>query len=208
MNTQEEFKNKGYALIKEFIPKNLAKYLYDYLVVTTRAAQLQKTSGGDGQVPESFSAVNGDPAFEALLFHVHHKMEEYTGLELIPTYTYRRLYGRGNILHKHTDRPSCEISATIKLSDSGGYNWPIWMVDTPYELEDGDAVIYRGCDLEHWRDPCEGPTTYILGQVFTHFVDKNGPYTEYAYDRNPLRANVFESLKGGFIQKPMEAVHG
>lgn len=200
LTTKEIFDQQGYALVKGFVSKDLAKFLYDYLLVTVCAAQLQRGSKGDAQVPQSISAVNGDPGFEALLWNVHQRMEECTGLELIPTYSYRRLYKHGNILAKHTDRPSCEVSATIKLSDSGGYNWPIWMVDTPYELEDGDAVIYRGCDLEHWREPCGGPANYVMGQVFTHYVDKNGPHTAYAYDKNQLRANVFESLKGGFLK--------
>lgn len=199
LTPREIFTQQGYTVVKGLVPKDTARFLFDYLMLTIRAAQFQGGSRGDEQVPESISAVNGDPAFEALMWNVHRKMEENTGLELIPTYTYRRLYKRGNVLHKHKDRPSCEISATIKLGDSGGYNWPIWMVDTPYELEDGDAVIYRGCDLEHWRNPCEGPSNYIMGQVFAHYVDKNGPFTDYAYDRVQLRANVFESLKNGFF---------
>ena len=189
-------------LVKSLISKDLAQFLHKYLLLTTRIAQFNGGSGGDSQVPDAFSSMNGDAAFEALLWDVHKRMEECTGLELIPTYTYRRLYKNENVLNKHRDRPSCEISATIKLSDSGGYNWPIWMVDTPYELEDGDAVIYRGCDLVHWRDECRGPANYVLGQVFTHYVDKNGPFTEYAYDKNPGRANVFESLKNGFLGRP------
>lgn len=201
MTSKETFAEKGYVLIKGFIPKEVAQFLHNYLIVTTRAAQFNGGTGGDEQVPDSFSAVNGDPVFEALLWQVKDKMEECTGLKLIPTYTYRRLYRNGNVLEKHKDRPSCEISATIKLSDSGGYSWPIWMVDTPYELEDGDAVIYRGCDLEHWRDECKGPESYVLGQVFTHYVNKHGPFVEYAYDKNPGRANVFESLKNGFIYR-------
>lgn len=201
-NSKDIFTKQGYVLVKSFITKELAKFLHDYLILTTRAAQLNGGSGGDEQVPNSFSAVHGDPAFESLLWNVHSKMEECTGLELIPTYTYRRLYKNGSTLEKHKDRPSCEVSATIKLSDSGGYNWPIWMVDTPYELEDGDAVIYRGCDLEHWRDECKGPANYVLGQVFTHYVDKNGPFVEYAYDKNFLRKDVFESLKDGFTYQP------
>lgn len=198
LTAKEIFAQQGYALVKGFLSKDLAKFLYDYLLLTTRAAQFNGGSSGDEQVVRALSAVHGDPGFEALLWNVHHRMEECTGLDLIPTYSYRRLYKHGNILAKHRDRPSCEISATIKLSDSGGYNWPIWMVDTPYVLEDGDAVIYRGCDLEHWREPCKGPDNYVIGQVFTHFVDKNGPFTSFAYDKNQMRANVFESLKGGF----------
>lgn len=200
LTPKEIFAQQGYAVVKGFIPKDTARFLFDYLMFTTRIAQFNGGSRGDDQVPESISAVHGDVAFEALMWHAHRKMEQSTGLELIPTYTYRRLYQRGNILRKHKDRPSCEISATIKLGDSGGYNWPIWMVDTPYELEDGDAVIYRGCDLEHWRDPCEGPEKYVMGQIFAHYVDKNGPFTDYAYDKNDLRANIFESLKDGFIK--------
>lgn len=199
LTPREIFTQQGYVVVKGMLPKETARFLFDYLMLTTRAAQLGNGSHGDEQVPGSLSAAHGDVTFEALMFNIHRKMEENTGLELIPTYTYRRLYKHGNILKKHTDRPSCEISTTIKLSDSGEYNWPIWMVDTPYELEDGDAVIYRGCDLEHWRDPCEGPANYIMGQVFAHYVNKNGPFTDYAYDRNPLRANVFESLKNGFF---------
>lgn len=195
---KEIFAEQGYVFVKGFISKDLAQFLHKYLMLTTRIAQFNGGSRGDSQVPDAFSAMNGDAAFEALLWEVHQRMEKCTGLELIPTYTFRRLYRNGNVLHKHKDRPSCEISATIKLSDSGGYSWPIWMVDTPYELEDGDAVIYRGCDLEHWRDECKGPANYVLGQVFTHYVDKNGLFTECAYDKNPERASVFESLKDGF----------
>ena len=199
MKTPKEiFAEQGYVLIKGLISKDLAQFLHKYLLLTTRVAQFKGGTGGDSQVPDAFSAMNGDAAFEALLWDVHKRMEECTGLELLPTYTFRRLYKNGNVLHKHKDRPSCEISATIKLSDSGGYSWPIWMVDTPYELEDGDAVIYRGCDLEHWRNECAGPKNYVLGQVFTHYVDKNGPFTNFAYDRNPERSSVFESLKDGF----------
>lgn len=203
MNTldiKQEFEQRGYVVVRNLISKELSKYLFDYLCLTTRASQFNNGSSGDEQVPDSISAAHGDPAFEALILNIHHRMEECTGLELIPTYSYRRLYKKGNVLLKHKDRPSCEISATIKLSDSGGYNWPIWMVDTPYLLEDGDAVIYRGCELEHWRERCEGPDTYVIGQVFTHFVDKNGPYTSFAYDKHQMRTNVFESLKGGFLQ--------
>jgi hypothetical protein len=194
LTPKEIFAQQGYVLVKEFIPKQTAKYLFDYLRFATQIQMANGAARGDDQVPGSISAEHGDMAFEALMWHVHKRMQECTGLELIPTYTYRRLYRNGNVLHKHTDRPSCEVSATIKLSDTGGYNWPIWMVDSAYELEDGDAVLYRGCDLEHWRDVCAGPEGYLLGQVFTHFVDKNGPNTEYAYDKNNMRAHIFQGL--------------
>ena len=43
-----------------------------------------------------------------------------------------------------------------------------------------DAVIYRGCDLEHWREPCEGGKDYRLGQVFLHYINKDAALPEFA----------------------------
>ena len=195
-NYQETFEKKGYVLVKEFIPKTVAKYLFEYLKYSSHALVLSRQAvGGDEQVPDSFAPRHGDMAFQALMKQMRPTMEIITGLDLCPTYTYVRLYREGNILKKHKDRPSCEVSVTVKLSDTkkGDYNWPIYMDGTECILEDGDAVIYRGCDYEHWREPCEGNKNYRLGQAFLHYIDKNGPhYPEYAYDKKPY-AKLFES---------------
>ena len=191
------FKEKGYVLVKNFIPKDTSDYLFNYLRFSTHASVLAgKTRDivhGDPQVPGSWGSRSGDLALDDLMKMMKPKMEQITGLKLWPTYTYTRLYRPGNILEKHTDRPSCEISVTLKLGDTGGYNWPIWMVDKEYSLDKGDAVVYRGCDLTHWREVCEGPSDYRMGQVFMHYVDKNGPYPEYKYDKRNLKAKLFET---------------
>jgi hypothetical protein len=191
------FKEKGYVLVKDFIPKDTADYLFNYLRFSTHASVLagktREIVHGDIQVPGSWGSRHGDLALDALMKMMKPKMEEITGLELWPTYTYTRLYRPGNTLEKHKDRPSCEISITLKLGDTGGYNWPIWMHDSEYALEAGDGVIYRGCDLEHWREVCEGPDDYRMGQVFMHYVDKNGPYPEYKYDNRNFVTKLFES---------------
>jgi len=105
-------------------------------------------------------------------------VEKESNLKLFPTYTYWRYYVFGGSLAKHNDRPSCEISVTacIKKYD----NWPIIVEGTKFELEEGDAVLYAGCDQEHWR-----PDTYKgegMAQVFFHYVNQNGPYKHHAYD--------------------------
>jgi hypothetical protein len=51
-------------------------------------------------------------------------------------------------------------------------------------LQPGDLVIYRGCDLEHWREPFninDENAWHVQG--FFHYVDKNGPYKHYKYDQ-------------------------
>ena len=36
-------------------------------------------------------------------------------------------------------------------------------------MEPGDMLIYRGCDLEHWREEFKGN---VCDQVFLHYSDK------------------------------------
>lgn len=194
---QKTFKEQGYVLVKNFISKEVADYLYGYLKFSVMANQLagnQIALQGDDQVVGSFTRGHGDLALDSLMKQMKPKMEECTGLKLFPTYTYSRIYKKGNILALHKDRPSCEISITLRLSATDdSYNWPIWMKDAEYNLEDGDGVIYRGCDLEHWREPCDAPEGWKMGQVFMHYVDQNGPYPEYRYDKRYAKAKLFES---------------
>lgn len=183
MTHKEIFERQGYVLVKNFIPRDVAKYLFEYLKFNT-LAQIQSVSGsGDAQVPEALWTRYGDPAFESLMKISRYRMEDITGLKLFPTYTYSRLYRSGNSLAKHTDRDACEVSVTLKLSDTGGYNWPIWIVDSEIALDDGDAVIYRGCELIHWRETCGGPDSYRMGQVFMHYVNQDGPCADFKFDK-------------------------
>jgi hypothetical protein len=198
-NYVKTFKEQGYVLVKNFIPADTAEYLFNYLRFSTHALVMANKSKdivhGDQQVPGSWGSRHGDMAFDALMKMMVPKMEEVTGLELWPTYTYTRLYKTGNSLAKHTDRPSCEISVTVKLDDTGedGYNWPIWMKDSEYKLDKGDAVVYRGMDLEHWREVCDAPPDWRMGQVFLHYVDKNGPCADFKYDKRTHMTKLFES---------------
>lgn len=143
----------------------------------------QSRNQGDSQfVPGSLGNLNSDLPFETLLKIQKLKVEELTGIELCPTYSFARLYTTGNELPKHKDRPACEISVTAKLGDTENYNWPIFIDGTKIELNVGDAVIYKGCEVMHWREKHEVPG-YYLGQVFLHYVDKNGAYSDYRYDK-------------------------
>jgi len=100
-------------------------------------------------------------------------METKTGLKLNPTYSYARIYKNGDILERHKDRYSCEVSTTMHL---GGDEWSIFLEPSGEEgkdgkeikLQAGDMLMYKGCDLEHWREPFEGEN---CGQVFLHYND-------------------------------------
>ena len=113
--------------------------------------------------------------------------EKNTGLKLIENYSYARIYIENNELKRHKDRRSCEISTTLNL---GGDNWPIYLDPTgktnnkgiEINLNPGDMLIYRGCDLEHWREPFTGKT---CSQVFLHYNDiSNKDFIKY--DNRPM----------------------
>jgi len=207
------FKKNKYQVIRGAVSKEVAEIGYNYLQISAEADHwmLQKgvTHTGnqlvgnfkDRQVPNSY-AKYADRLMETLLIKTIPTMEKKTGLKLIPTYSYCRLYRKGNILNRHKDRPSCEISTTLCL---GGDPWPIFIDPTgsdnvikEYEgimkpnapkgikilLKPGDMIIYSGCELEHWREPFEGK---LCGQVFLHYNHANGPFAKTnLFDKRPL----------------------
>ena len=177
--------NKDYIVKKKFIKKDVADLsalysFYNFLSVTSN-------EGFVDQVPLSHY-IYADPLTEGMATLSHLKMEKITGLELLPTYTYFRLYKPGDILKSHTDREACEISVTICLGwDYKGvindYRWPIYIEGTRIDLDIGDAVIYKGLDVAHWRDEFIAEEDSWHAQAFLHYVDKNGPYAEHIWDQ-------------------------
>jgi hypothetical protein len=149
---------------------------------------------GDAQIPNAKAILDHEYMFETLQERLWPVIEAAVGEELIPTYSYARLYSNGDELEKHSDRPACEVSVTIQLGRSHHYAWPIYMGGIRYDMGEGDGVIYSGCDIEHWRDKCNGPEGYYSGQVFLHYVKKNGIHAEqvgdstvrdkYSYNKN------------------------
>lgn len=151
-------------------------------------------SQNDAQVPTAKATMGHEVMFETLHERLWPVVEQVMKEELIPTYAYARLYSNGDVLEKHTDRPACEVSVTIQLGRSHHYAWPIYMGGQRFDLAEGDGVLYPGLDIEHWRDKCDGPEGYYSGQVFLHFVRKNGPFAsevgdstirdKYSYGKN------------------------
>lgn len=172
------FNSKGALHVKNLVPKDVCYHLTHLL-----ALKGEFGIGGDPQIPNSRGAGHGEMGCEVILESVWPVLEDVLQEELLPTYSYARLYGNGDELKIHSDRESCEISVTIQLGRSHHYSWPIYMGGMRYDLAEGDGVIYKGCDVMHWREPCNGPPDYYSGQVFCHFVRVNGPNVEFAGDK-------------------------
>ena len=172
------FNKKGYKIIRNAISKELAKISYNYLLIKRNAIaymlenkylppfDTMHGTWNDGQQPDTYS-IYGDPLMETLLLYLKPTMKKETKLNLYETYAYARTYKQNDVLKKHKDRFSCEVSTTIRL---GGKDWPLFLRDGKkiirVDLNDGDMLIYRGNELVHWREALDGD---VAVNVFLHY---------------------------------------
>ena len=206
------FQQNKYQVLKNAVSYELANFCFNYFLLKRDAVKYMYDinmiaknglhgTWEDQQVPGVYS-IYADHVMETLLVKMIPIMKEKTGLDLIPTYSYARVYERNAILKRHKDRPSCEISTTLNL---GGDPWPIFIDPTgsnnvideyknihkpnapagvKVDLAPGDMLIYSGCELEHWREPFNGN---VCGQVFLHYNHRNGRFAESnLYDKRPI----------------------
>tara|TARA_R110000787_G_C13429912_1_gene445497 strand:- start:86 stop:694 length:609 start_codon:yes stop_codon:yes gene_type:complete len=193
------FTKQKYQVIKNAVSKELIKFIFDYFILKRKAVKYMYENNyvhetatlgffGDKQVPDVYVQY-ADFAMETLLTKVMPIIKKETKLSLIPTYSYARIYEKGSILHRHTDRPSCEVSTTLNL---GGDSWPIFLDPTKkknkpgikIDLKPGDMLVYSGCELEHWREKFKGD---ICAQVFLHYNYVKGKFKDNnLYDKRPL----------------------
>ena len=207
------FKKNKYTVIRQAISKDLAAFIANYFLMqkqvydTCRAQRyispfeniIGHYEGKDEQIPETYSQYS-NIVMETLMLKCQPTMEKATGLKLYPAYTYARIYKKGDVLKRHKDRFSCEISTTMNL---GGDDWPLYLEpdsskggDIPGEgyksentkgirvdLKSGDMLVYSGCELEHWRDKFKGKECI---QVFLHYNNRKTPGAkDNMFDKRP-----------------------
>ena len=195
------FKKDKYVVIRQAISKDLANFVANYFRIqkqvydTCRATRfispfetlLGEYEGEKGQVPHTYCCYS-DIAMETLMLKCQPIMEKITELKLTPAYSFARLYKKGDVLKRHKDRFSCEISTTMNL---GGDPWPIYLAPSGQEgkkgikvdLKQGDMLVYSGCELEHWRKKFKGKECI---QVFLHYNNRKTPGAKpNMFDRRP-----------------------
>ena len=211
------FTKHKYCIIKQAVSKELTRFVHDYFWLKREAYDIllkykfispfEKIIGSyeaaDDQIPHTFCQY-GDPAMETLLLQLKPLMEQHTKLKLYPSYAYARIYKKGDVLKRHKDRFSCEISGTLNL---GGDDWPIYLSPTKnvglpeidggkkgittcsnakginLTLRSGDMLVYRGRELEHWREKFQGDHCV---QVFFHYNSQKTPGAlENKFDLRP-----------------------
>ena len=207
------FKKNKYTIVRQAISKDLAafianyfcmqKQVYDTCKATRYFSPFENIIGNyeneEEQIPNTYSQY-GNMAMETLILKIQPVMEKATGLKLYPAYTYARIYKKGDVLKRHKDRFSCEISTTMNL---GGDDWPLYLEPDSskggtkegvgyvsentkgvrVDLKPGDMMVYKGMELEHWRNKFKGKECI---QVFLHYNNRKTPGAkENIFDKRP-----------------------
>jgi hypothetical protein len=199
MTNHSSFEENGYLFVPKMIldPENL------YCSVPEERGQISYVRKDkiihipeEKQVNGSLSRYNFPP-YKEVYYMVKKEVERILDIDLHPTYYFDRFYFVGQELKRHSDRPSCEVSVSLQISTNRKDPWEIWFekpngTESFVNMENGDAVIYKGCEREHWRKPLKSRYNKLQRffkkddtyhhQIFFHYVNANGPYVNFAFD--------------------------
>ena len=187
------FLENKYEIIRDAITPELSKFIYTEMKMNEKLNcylnnhKITDYKFADPQCPEYNYSSNNDIFSESLMLYMKEKIEKIVGKELLPTYTYSRIYYKGAELIKHTDRESCEYTATVCIKTSEK-RWNIYLEDLNKnevcaDLNETDMLVFQGAELPHWRNKFEHEEQV---QIFLHYVDKNGKYSDHMYDKRPF----------------------
>ena len=202
MDVLGDFDRDGFAHLRDLIPGEVARAFMGRLKEATRGRAIPLSK------PQPFPAVLKHPAFdvssdafkpmEFFLWGLTPIMSQLLGRRLLPSYTYFRIYLKGDICRIHSDRPSSEFGLSLTLDYSDGEVWDLQLgkerIDSLYPLSDdfgsmdyasigmqvGDAVLYQGSHYAHGRMQ-PNPNKWSA-HLFLFFVDRDGPYRQHAFD--------------------------
>lgn len=173
----DSFDQNGFFVCRNLLPDQMINLLEHYL-------EFQQKSNPHYLIRDKFGIGRyADFLCESILMFLLPVMEKVSGKTLHPTYSYLRIYSRGDDLNKHIDREIAEYSATMTFNYASKELWPIWVeIDEksiPINLDKGDALIYMGNKIPHWREKFKGDQ---WAQCFFHYVDANGPFKDYKFN--------------------------
>ena len=119
------------------------------------------------------------------------RMSALVRRELLPSFSFWRIYRQGDVLNRHKDRNACEVSVTISLMPNREDReiWPIDVTDLhgcshSIKLPLGSGLLYQGTEVDHWRNPLTIPEHY---QMFLHYVVADGPFAALIHDEGKAR---------------------
>jgi hypothetical protein len=155
---RKELRQRGSALIRGWAPPALVLGLNDHYALLRRHGLMENHGA-----PDHKYVLYNDPVGRYYLKQFQRSVERSLGARVRPTYPFYYSYRRGSALKPHRDREQCHYSLALHLSDlreSSCGPWPLHIQDRGQSGEfrslvqcPGDAAIFLGRDLTHYRDP-------------------------------------------------------
>jgi hypothetical protein len=182
VSLKQELLDNNYLVIENFINKEKAKYLSDWLLTEkTYKRLIQDPRFNLGLYAQAYQ--DAIP-FVDLLCEKINQVSDLIGEKVLPTYAYSVIYENNSVLIRHKDRPACEISITVHLDGDEDWNLGIKKPngeDVQLDLSIGDAFLYLGSEAEHWREgPYKGKN---YTQAMLHYVRSNGKNAWAFFDK-------------------------
>ena len=185
-----EFQTKGYVVLRNFIPKEVIDMTMD----SWKTIELNKEWNDMFFIREedivfespdtSLRKSQGCHTFPPSV-GLHHWLKNSLGdvldMHLVETYAYSRKYDRGAYLKAHSDRPSCEVSATICLKYKTDDNtpWKIWVQKDKNYINDargkGQERFFEDMQNVPQRERKGTPITLEVGDVLL-YQGPNAPH--------------------------------
>ena len=181
LSPKESFLRDGFVEIPGAVSKDLCQILTDYCLLKTKThSNITKF----GEIPDVHRTYC-DPLMEVMLERLRPQIEQYTGLELWPSMSFYYTYKNKNKLIRHKDRESGEIAVSISVGSSpSNTTWPLYLdinnKPLASQLHRGDMLIFKGKDIDHWREPLEGE--WLISMVL-FYVIKDGEFDYMKYDQ-------------------------
>lgn len=211
---RDTYLSRGYVLIPGLLPREVATAIVARLNDDLARQGVSFSQLAQPNIllraPAAEITSNQYPPLAGLLWGMTPAIASHAGADLLPTYAYFRLYRAGDICKVHGDRYACELSVSLTLAYSDDLPWALEVspvrTDKPYQRADlafradecaeaavmqpGDGVLYQGVHHHHARTT-PNPNAWSA-HVFLHWVSRDGPYAEQAFDgqRPPERVSL------------------
>jgi len=175
-----QFWDQGYRLAEGLVSAQQCAFLRQCMDAAQRSGRMRLADNSAYRGPNNEYAPA--PA-ELVLRALAPAVSQMVGCEVLPSYSFWRIYEQGAELRPHKDRPACEVSLTVAIAaEPEGMEWPICLTDLGGQdhriaLRPGAALLYRGPEVRHWREVLDGARHY---QMFLHYVVAGGPFAALA----------------------------
>jgi hypothetical protein len=202
MNVTGDYSESGYLHVKGLIPLDVARAVLNGIKQDLGPQPFQACDlASNAILTRSAVHIYGHNyrPMSFFLYALTPVISDLIGRNLLPSYDFFRLYREGGTCRVHADRPSCEHSVSLTLDYSDGEVWDFQVANdrTPRAqpvaddfgdaefasigMEVGDAVLYQGVHHRHGRIT-PNPNGWSA-HLFLHFVERGGPYEDYAFDK-------------------------